>query len=622
MKYYRIQTNIEGEIKHEVDDLFIDKHGWLYFPGRDKELYVASYEENSRKEIYEIVDSIYKNDVGIEMYTPISKSEFIDKVGREKLGLFGYFLLNQVKNERKLLLNPNSELLSELDKMISLSDFKNKIRHFIDYIEYNSKKLEVREKEQIFLIFNGEKGSGRKYAIKFLERLFNMNSVVTNCNEFFIPKTDDKQFPVVYDYFKARPRSKLDFLENLKSKSDTNFCVIIANSTDEAEKIKIELSENYYHVEIVDFPKYNPETLVSIAIQMLTQRNININSEAIETIIQSDADLNNAKDIRHLVQKIQNFAIQIKYEYDERQYIDLTAFSAMENHRQKTGNKALKKLNDMIGLQSVKKLLRQQLAFVLLSKLRKEHGFVVSDNKCHLVFSGNPGTGKTVVARLYTEILFDNQLIRENKLIEVGRADLIGEYVGHTAPKVKRVFDSASGGVLFIDEAYSLIPQSERDFANEAIPAIIQEMENRRDDVIVIFAGYQELMREFIDTNPGLQSRISREILFEDYLADELCEIFYKMLASQQYTCSSACKQTLLSHFLTRVKIENFGNGRYVRKLFELVLYQQATRLMENGDEIVLTSGDINRIVECDINNAIQELLIQENTSTFIGFGI
>lgn len=276
----------------------------------------------------------------------------------------------------------------------------------------------------------------------------------------------------------------------------------------------------------------------------------------------------------------------------------------------------------MIGLDSVKALLEQQLAFSHLSKLRHANGFPVDKTCRHLIFSGNSGTGKTEVARLYTEIMYDNGLISENKLVEVGRSELIGEYVGHTTPKVKSVFDRSSGGVLFIDEAYSLIPQSERDFANEAIPTIIQEMENRRDEVIVIFAGYPHLMQEFIASNPGLESRIARQIHFDDYSVDELYAIFQLMIRNRGYTHTRECREPLLSHFSTMVTSQNFGNGRYVRKLIEAALYHQAVRVMRENSPTSISKEEMNEIVEDDIKAAIRSLNIQETKSNQIGFGL
>lgn len=261
----------------------------------------------------------------------------------------------------------------------------------------------------------------------------------------------------------------------------------------------------------------------------------------------------------------------------------------------------------MVGLHTVKDLLAQQLAYARITALRREKDLVSDDSNNHLVFSVNPGIGKTEVAQLYTEILFEHQLIKDNKLVEVGRADLIGEYVGQTAPKIRKAFDVARGGVLFIDESYSLTPQNERDFAVEAILALIQEMENRRDEVLVIFAGYPDLMKNFVKANPGLQSRISRELVFEDYSTCELCAIFLLMVTKRDYTCTPAYTDILSAHFSTKVHQTDFGNGRYVRKLLELTLYQQAKRIMA-GDISRLSKKELREIRKSDIVHAIKEI--------------
>ncbi|HEM2815479.1 TPA: AAA family ATPase [Streptococcus suis] len=597
---------------------FAQENNWMYFLKEKEDLFIVTGAANTKREIAKKVQSLWEVDVYLEGYSSITEDDFIDKVGREQLGEFGYFLLKQSK-ENKQGLTPNADVLSE--NMIGLSDFKNSIQHLKNYLDYQSNDLESHTKEPFFLIFNGQKGSGRKYALQYLERLFDLQAVDTHCSEYFLPKTDEKQFLVIYDYFKARSRPKLELFANINTKKENNICILITQSTEEAKKIEIELQEEYYNVNRIEFPPYTHDELVEIAIQLLVQRQIRIDKELVEEYIDKSSSIVNAKDIRRMVQRIHEYAVATNY-CQENGVLDLGHFSLQQEQSIGDCGGAEKRLHQMIGLHSVKKLIRQQVAFEQLSKLRKERGYHVEESNGHLLFTGNPGTGKTEVARLYIEILYEHGLIAENKIVEVGRAELIGEYVGQTAPKIKKVFDSASGGVLFIDEAYSLIPQSERDFANEAIPTIIQEMENRRNEVVVIFAGYKDLMHNVIDTNPGLQSRISKIIHFEDYSVDELYEIFRMMLSNKGYSIESSCESALRSHFSSRVRNEHFGNGRYVRKLIEAILYQQATRVMERLGKRDLDETEMNVVIEADIKNAIQELSELESTQRLIGFGL
>lgn len=618
MNYYHIR--IMGVIQQleNPSESFIQENNWLYFLKEKKDLFIVTGAANTKREIAKKVQSLWEVDVYLDSYSSITEDDFIDKVGREQLGEFGYFLLKQSK-ENKQGLTPDADVLSE--NMSGLSDFKNSIQHLINYLDYQSNYLESHTKEPFFLIFNGQKGSGRKYALQYLERLFDLQAVDTHCSEYFLPKTDEKQFPVVYDYFKARARPKLELFANINTKKENNICILIAQSTEEAKKIEMELQEEYYNVNIIAFPPYTNEELVEIAIQLLAQRQIRIDKEMVKEYIDKSSSIVNAKDIRRMVQKIHEYAVETNY-CQENGLIDLGHFSLQQEQSIGDCGGAEKRLHQMTGLHSVKKIIRQQVDFEQLSKLRKERGYHVEESNGHLLFTGNPGTGKTEVARLYTEILYEHGLIAENKIVEVGRAELIGEYVGQTAPRIKTVFDSANGGVLFIDEAYSLIPQSERDFANEAIPTIIQEMENRRNEVVVIFAGYKDLMHNFIETNPGLQSRISKIIHFEDYSVDELCEIFRMMLSNKGYSIELSCESALRSHFSSRVRNEHFGNGRYVRKLIEAILYQQATRVMETLGKRNLDETEMNVVIEADIKNAIQELSELESTQRLIGFGL
>ena len=218
----------------------------------------------------------------------------------------------------------------------------------------------------------------------------------------------------------------------------------------------------------------------------------------------------------------------------------------------------------------------------------------------HMIFSGNPGTAKTKVARLFARIMRENGLISKGQLIEVGRGDLIAKYVGWTAQNVQSKFKAAKGGVLFIDEAYSLVDDRSGSFGDEAINTIVQEMENHREDVVVIFAGYPDKMEGFLQKNPGLRSRIAFHVPFADYSTDELCEIAKLIGRGKGMSITKDAINKLKVLFDDARTRNDFGNGRYVRNVFEQAKMNQATRLVElDFDEI--TDAELSTITAEDI---------------------
>lgn len=249
--------------------------------------------------------------------------------------------------------------------------------------------------------------------------------------------------------------------------------------------------------------------------------------------------------------------------------------------KQPSNEEPMKKLNSLIGLQGVKNEITQLANFVKIQKEREKNGLKTLGLSYHCVFTGNPGTGKTTVARIVAEIYRDLGIIKKGHLIETDCSGLVAGYVGQTAIKTNNIIDSALDGVLFIDEAYSLIQGSNSDFGTEAISTLLKRMEDDRDRLIVILAGYSNEMKQFIDSNPGLQSRFSRYIHFEDYNADELKQIFLLQAKSNQYEVSKDAEKILeeLLEESVNNKDKNFGNGRFVRNVFEATLQKQATRL-------------------------------------------
>jgi SpoVK/Ycf46/Vps4 family AAA+-type ATPase len=261
---------------------------------------------------------------------------------------------------------------------------------------------------------------------------------------------------------------------------------------------------------------------------------------------------------------------------------------------------AKRKLEQMIGLDSVKKVINKAVASFKFNKLCMERGISKDKASLHMVFTGNPGSAKTTVARLFAEILKDEKVLSSGTFVEAGRADLVGDHVGQTAPLVKKKFKEAQGGVLFIDEAYSLCDGYTNGFGDEAINTLVQEMENHRGDVIVIFAGYPEPMKEFLDRNPGMKSRIAFQVQFEDYTVDELVEITKLMVSDRNMTITENAIEKLRRNFEIVSKSNDYGNGRYVRNIIEEAGMNLAERLLKY-DETDITDEMLTTIDEEDI---------------------
>lgn len=262
-----------------------------------------------------------------------------------------------------------------------------------------------------------------------------------------------------------------------------------------------------------------------------------------------------------------------------------------------TGSEAIKELDALIGLEKVKKEVHTLANFALVQKRRGDKGLKSTPLSMHFIFSGNPGTGKTTVARIMGRIYRDLGLLESGHLVEADRSALVAEYVGQTAVKTNKIIDSAMGGVLFIDEAYSLVNGAKEDFGAEAISTLLKRMEDSRDNLAVILAGYSDRMDDFISSNPGLSSRFSRKIEFEDYSAEELFSIYKLQLAKYDYTLTDAAADKVLQIISDAVaaKPEDFGNGRYARNLFERTIECQANRVafLPDADEKTLCTIDL-----------------------------
>ena len=261
---------------------------------------------------------------------------------------------------------------------------------------------------------------------------------------------------------------------------------------------------------------------------------------------------------------------------------------------------AYDELMEMIGLEEPKQVIKQALDFFKAQKLFSDKGMNGKRPSMHMVFTGNPGTAKTTVARLFARIMRENGLLSKGHLVEVGRGDLVGKYVGWTAPMVQKKFKEAKGGVLFIDEAYSLATERSGSYGEEAINTIVQEMENHRDELVVIFAGYPDEMEKFIQSNPGLRSRIAFHVPFSDYDTEELCQIARLQASKLALRLTDDAVEKMAEVFELVLNDKDFGNGRYVRNLIEKARMAQATRLV-SCDAENLSRKEIAMITAEDI---------------------
>lgn len=258
---------------------------------------------------------------------------------------------------------------------------------------------------------------------------------------------------------------------------------------------------------------------------------------------------------------------------------------------------------ELVGLRPVKTRIREIASLLLVARLREEMGLTTDRPTLHMSFTGRPGTGKTTVAMRMARILHNLGYVRKGHLVVATRDDLVGQYVGHTAPKTKEVVKRAMGGVLFIDEAYYLYrPENERDYGQEAIEMLLTVMENQRDDLVVVLAGYRDRMDTFFQSNPGFHSRVAHHIDFPDYSIDELARIAELMVEQQQYSFDDGSRRAFREYLELRLAQPHFANARSVRNAIDRAKLRQANRILERGGTV--PRDELARIDETDVRQS------------------
>ncbi len=409
--------------------------------------------------------------------------------------------------------------------------------------------------------------------------------------------------------------------------------VIVAGYTGEMESfIKANPGLSSRFNRYIRFPDYVPAELLKILLNFFDEHSYSLSEATHPGLlsifgreIQAQRErFGNARYVRNIFEKMIEAQAQRVYGLANASVADLQEILLVdveqalgESLPAATGlsnnyEQVVARLNKLIGLATVKKQIQRLFDFVHIQRAREKAGFkVVSGFSQHLVFTGNPGTGKTVVARIVADLYFSLGIIPSNHIVEVDRSVLVAGYVGQSAVKTREVVESARGGVLFIDEAYALVQgESENDFGREVIDTLLKAMEDYREDMVVIVAGYTEPMNAFIESNPGLRSRFNHYIEFEDYQAEELVEIFESFCRESEYVLDKVAREFLLGRLQRMVNAgQTRSNGRFVRNIYERCVEVQAVRLTNSDD----TDGsDMNALNQNDLADAIGEISLEQ----------
>lgn len=537
------------------------------------------------------------------------------------------------------------QIFEELDKFIGMDDVKSYIKNMIERIEVSKKDAEKTGNKYSFgehLILTGNPGTGKTSLARKLGEIFSSIGLLTRGH---VIEVDRSKMVGQYLGETAKLAQKIcddaaggilfiDEAYTLKQHDNDNFGqeaidTLLKRMEDDRGKMMVIAAgyqkemqnfinanpglksrfkeENFFHLK-----DYTPEELTKIFKIFVEKDKFQLDTNAelklrktLQTIYDKrDKNFGNGRDVRNFYEKClslratrMNTAVihdLVLYSNDIPSYEDEGKVITLED--------AMKELNDLIGLNAVKKEIIGLIDYLEVEKIRSLDGGKKTNLNIHFIFKGNPGTGKTTVARILANIFKSMGLLSKGHLVETDRKDLVAEYIGHTAPKTNKIIENALGGVLFIDEAYTLSTGGSNDFGKEAIDTLLKRMEDDRGKIIVIAAGYNEDMYRFLQSNPGLTSRFTKHILFDDYTPDEMKDIFKSMVKSKGMLLEENIEDFVLNIFINifNNRDKNFANGRIVRNLFESALQNQATRISVEHKKGIDVSTMINVITKED----------------------
>lgn len=553
-----------------------------------------------------------------------------------------------VNNSRQPMeTNSTEELLQiakgELNHTIGLAPVKEFISDLSDFVEIQQLRKEKGHQSKghaLHIIFTGNPGTGKTTIARIVAKIFKSLGVLSKGHLVEVAREDlvgahvgqtaEKTQAVIQqalggilfidEAYTLNRGGEQDFgkeaidtiVKHMEDHYD-DLIVILAGYSKEMDdflEANSGLKSRFPHQ--IEFPDYTARELLQIMKKMIKDSEYAIDAETERCLIEviqskqikgSNAN-GNGRMVRNMLQDaIRKQAKRLKREglLDQKNLLRLVAEDFGYERESKFNLE--QELSGFIGNDELKKHIKMLAAQVKINKLRNEKGIgKLRDHSFHMIFKGNPGTGKTTLARIISGMLSDMGVLKTGKLVEVGRSDLVGEYVGHTAIKTKKVVQKALGGILFIDEAYALSSGGSSDFGQEAINTLIKEMEDHRENLIVILAGYEDEMQGFLNSNPGLDSRFPFHFTFKDYSVEELLEILSKVAKSEGFQIERNVREILYSFLQNESTSHHFGNGRYIRNLYEKAVQAQAYRLSK---EKIITTNELQLLKESDFLEAL-----------------
>jgi len=585
---------------------------------------------------------------------------FVDEMYQKTLK---NFFESEDNNLNKLLLPQTKdnisidETMKEIDDLIGMKKIKTELRNLSKFLKYNKRLEKINGTPKVLnlhMIFSGNAGTGKTTVARLLaDILYNMGYIEERKITEITPKD------LIGEYSGQTAPKARKTIENalggiLFIDEAYGLAKTVSNGKGYGAEAVVELlkcMEDYqdrlviifagYHDEMNDFvalnpglksrirynfefEDYNEDELIDILYMKLKKLNLTIDNDAIKTLkrtISFNMKASNFGNGRYVDNLINNLLIKHSLnipDNDDSNLLNITLqdVNALSETNEINVNDIFNDLDKLIGLSNIKEEMKQLVDYLQYNKKLEKYNVYPKNLNLHMIFSGNAGTGKTTVARLLADIFYSLGYIPENRLTEITAKDLTGEYTGQTAPKVRRQLENALGGVLFIDEAYILSQSSSSGYSAEAITELLVGMEKYYDRLIIVFSGYEKEMKDFINMNPGLKSRIGKSFIFEDYSTDELVEILIKFVNDNKLKITDDAIDKFRKLCEKSMKLKNFGNARWVRNSFDNILLKHSTNTKDSDDETTLITITENDIDIEEINKA------QSSQKSKLGFNI